>query len=141
MADNLSAPSSNPSDRRPHQNGTAGGFKRGAAVSQPIEWLIDTGAQVSCITKREASNFTLTPTGASASATTGGAGILMKTGLTTEFEIIDLTGSPKTVSSALDIGVKRNNKGSEILGMDRLRDVKAAVTWEPGGITGRLYEV
>src|SRR3712207_7841617 len=44
----------------------------------------------------------LTPTGGSASAATGGGGILMKSGLTTKFEIIDSGGLAKTVFCNLD---------------------------------------
>src|SRR5262249_43367258 len=102
MPDNLGPPTTNPNDRRPHQTGTAEGLSGGLLVTVSKEWMIDTGAQVSCITKDNADQFDLTPTGGSASATTGGGGILMKSGLTMKFEIIDSSGAAKTVSCNLD---------------------------------------
>jgi hypothetical protein len=141
MQNNLGPPSTNASDRRPHQTGSAEGFKNGVLITVSKEWLVDTGAQVSCITKSNADQFDLTPTGGSASATTGGAGILMKSGLTMKFEIIDLGSQRKPVSCSLDVGVKPDNSGSEILGMDQLVSVATAVDWDPGFRSGRLYEV
>jgi hypothetical protein len=105
-----------------------------------VEWLIDTGAVISVVTQGVANQFDLTPTGGSASATTGGGGILVKSGLKTEFEIEDLSGNSKTVTCSLDIGVKPNNKGSDILGVDQLNNVSAAIDWDPVYRTGKLRE-
>src|SRR5258708_18365732 len=80
-------------------------------------------------------------TGGSASATTGGGGILIKSGLTVVFEIIDKNGNPTEVESSLDVGVKADNDGSEILGMNDLAAVDGAVDWDPAIRSGRLYEV
>jgi hypothetical protein len=33
-----------------------------------------------------------------------------------------------------------NNNGSDLLGMDQLKDVKAAIDWDPVNRSGRLYE-
>lgn len=137
----LGAPSSDPSDRRPHQSGRAEGFDaRAQPVIEPKEWLVDTGAQISVITKSNADKFDLKLTGGSASATTGGGGILVKSGLTMVCEILGKTGRPKAVRCNLDVGVKPNNSGSEILGMDQLNAVHAAVDWNPRLRSGKLYE-
>jgi len=141
MASNLGSPSSNSSDHRPHQVGKATGYKAGNPVTVGKEWLIDTGAQISCITKSNGDQFDLTLTGGSASGTTGGGGILVKSGLTMWFEIFDKAGAPKSVSCNLDVGVKPNNSGSEILGVDQLQHVGAAIEWDPSAQNGRLYEV
>jgi hypothetical protein len=141
MASNLGPPSSNSSDHRPHQVGKATGYKAGNPVTAQKEWLVDTGAQISCITSSNAAQFDLKLTGGSASATTGGGGILVKTGLTMWFEIFDKAGASKSVSCSLNVGVKPNNSGSEILGVDQLEQVGAAVEWDPGTQDGRLYEV
>ena len=140
MPYNLSTPSGNPGDPRPHQTGKATGYKHGSGVNLSIDWMIDTGAQISVVTKSTGAQFTLTNVGGSASATTGGGGILVKSGLTTAFEIFDSAGAVKAVTSSLDIGVKLNNHGSEIIGMDRARDVGALVEWDPGTGAGRLRE-
>jgi hypothetical protein len=140
MADNLFSPSGNPSDPRPHQQGKAKGFKSGLPVTENKEWMVDTGAQISVITKSNGDKFDLTAVGGSASGTTGGGGILVKSGLTMEFEIFDTTGTAKTVTCNLDVGVKPNNKGSEILGMDQIAQVGAIVEWHPKARTGRLRE-
>jgi hypothetical protein len=141
MPDNLGAPSANFADRRPHQVGSAEGTKGGSPVGVSKEWLIDTGAQISVVTKDNADQFDLTPTGGSASATTGGGGILIKSGLTMKFEIFDSSGAVKAVFCSRDIGVKPNNDGGEILGMDQLYEVDGAVDWDPGLRKGRIYEV
>jgi hypothetical protein len=141
MAANLGCPSFNSSDHRPHQVGKATGYKGGAAITAGKEWMIDTGAQISCITKGNGDQFDLTLTGGSASATTGGGGILLKSGLTMSFEIFDKAGRRKSVSCSLDVGVKPNDSGSEILGMDQLDHVGAAVDWDPRAQSGRLYQV
>jgi hypothetical protein len=137
---NLNVSSTNASDPRPFQNGRAEGTMTGVPVRLSIEWLVDTGAMVSAITKQIGDQFDLTPTGASASATTGGAGILMKSGLTMVFTVLDVTLTNQTVNCILDVGVKSNNNGSEILGMDQIGDVNAQVRWDPVAQDGDLYE-
>jgi hypothetical protein len=98
MADNLFSPSGNSSDPRPHQQGKAKGQKNGLPVTEDKEWMVDTGAQISVITKSNGDKFDLTAVGGSASGTTGGGGLLVKSGLTMQFEIFDTTGSTKTVN-------------------------------------------
>lgn len=140
MPDNLFPPSGNPSDPRPHQHGKARGLKYGLPVAEDKEWMIDTGAQISVITKSNGDKFDLTAVAGSASGTTGGAGILIRSGLTMEFQIFDIAGSAKTVTCKLNVGVKRNDKGSEILGMDQIAHVGAIVEWDPKALKGRLRE-
>jgi hypothetical protein len=139
MVDNLSTPTGNSSDKRPHQTGMAIGANKWFQTSSvSIEWMIDTGAEIACITQAKANNFRLKNTGGSASATTGGGGILIKSGLTTEFEVIDKFGNRKTVQCSLDVGVKPNNAGSEILGMDQIENANGVVEWEPKSGKGRI---
>jgi len=140
MCGKLASSKTKLSDRRPHQTGSASGTKNGSSVTASTDWLVDTGAEIAILTKDTADRFDLLPTGGSASATTGGGGILIKRGLTTEFEIQDLSGYAKTVHSSLDVGVKPNNNGSDLLGMDQLKDVGAAIDWDPVNRSGRLYE-
>ena len=138
MADNLLAPSGNPTDPRPHQLGKARGLKNGLLVAATKGWMVDTGAQISAITKDNGDKFDLTAVGGSASGTAGGGGILVKSGQTMEFEVFDTHGVATTVTCNLNVGVKPNNKGSEILGMDQIAHVDAIVEWDPKSRTGRL---
>jgi hypothetical protein len=138
MPDNLGPPRRNPSDRRPHQDGKANGFKNGLRITENKEWMVDTGAQISVITKSNGDKFDLTPLGGSASGTTGGGGILIKSGIEVELEVFDRHGVATTVTCSLAIGVKPNNKGSDILGMDQIANVGAVVEWDPDARTGRL---
>jgi hypothetical protein len=123
---NLRASSANPSDPRPFQTGQVEGTKSHLSVTAPKEWLVDTGASLSVVTKSNADQFDLTPLGGSASGTTGGGGILIKSGLTMVFTV--------------PIGVKPNNHGSEILGMDQLAHVSAKVRWDPTAQDGDIYD-
>jgi hypothetical protein len=136
---NLSASSANPSDPRPFQTGSVEGTKNGLPLTASKEWLIDTGATLSCITKDNADQFDLTPTGGSASATTGGAGILIKTGLTMVFTVLQASGANRQERCSLPVGVKPNNAGSEILGMDQIAHVGAQVRWDPSARNGDIY--
>jgi len=141
MPNNLHASSSIPADLRPHQFGRAKGTKFGWPVDESKEWLIDTGASIAVITKDNADKFDLSVVAGSASGTTGGGGILIKRGLTTEFEVFDYAGSAVKKQCSLDMGVKPNNLGAEILGMDQLNDAGARVYWDPVNKTGKLEEI
>jgi len=118
--------------------GKVKGNKGGMPVTAKKKWLIDTGAQISVITKQNGDKFDLTVIGGSASGTTGGAGIIIKSGLTMIFKIFDRSGKSKSVNCSLDVGVKSNNAGSEILGMDQITSVGAVVEWDPTARTGGL---
>src|SRR5262245_55964887 len=131
MPNNLLPPAGNASDARPHQQGRAEGTKRRRAVSVAVEWLIDTGAQISTITAGTAANFDLKQTGGSASATTGGGGIIVKSGLQTHFEVFDRQGNPQPKSFQRNVGVKQANTGSDILGVDQIGAAGAQVEWDP----------
>jgi hypothetical protein len=137
---NLSASSANSSDQRPFQNGSVEGTKNGIPLTASKEWLVDTGATVTCITKDNADQFDLTPMGGSASAVTGGGGILINTGLTMLFTVLRTSGTNQTVRCSLPVGVKPDNVGSEILGMDQLADVGAKVRWDPSALDGDIYD-
>jgi hypothetical protein len=138
MVDNLGRFSGNASDPRPHQDGKIEGTKHGSSVTIDVEWLVDTGAEVSAITNSNANQFDLVSVAGSASATTGGGGIVMMSGVSTVFEMLDVHSNPQQVKCSLKIGVKPNNHGSEILGMDRAAYVSAVVEWDPTSRKGRL---
>ncbi len=65
----------------------------------------------------------------------------MKSGLTVVFTVLASTGLARTeTKNSLDVGVKPNNYGSEILGMDQLVDATAQVRWDPVAKSGDIYE-
>jgi hypothetical protein len=140
MPDNLSPPSASGADPRPHQNGEARGTKSGMPVSVSVEWMVDTGAQISALRQATANHFDLTAVGGSASSTTGGGGMLIKSGLTTVFEVFDTAGAAVRSTCSRKVSVKSTNAGSNILGMDQVADVGAVVEWDPVAKTGRLRE-
>lgn len=137
---NLGPKSTSPNTQRPFQSGRAEGQKSGANVSTNVEWLFDTGAMVCAVTKNVADQFDLTPTGATAKGTTGGGGIIMKKGLTITFDLEDAAGRRSTVSSNMPVGVKPNNSGNEVVGMDQMTNVNAKIEWDPGAQSGRIYK-
>jgi hypothetical protein len=137
---NLHASSTRPADPRPFQSGAVEGTKNSQPKTAAKEWLIDTGATISAITKSNAAQFDLTVLGGSASSTTGGGGILIKSGLTLVFTVLKPNGTQVQVRCSLPIGVKPNDHGSEILGMDALAQVNAKVVWDPLLQDGNLFE-
>jgi hypothetical protein len=137
---NLGPPAANRLSERPHQDGHASGTKSGAPVRIAIEWMVDTGADITTVRNATGAKFDLTATGASASPTTGGGGILVYTGLAAEFMAEDRTsGSTYPITSMQPVGVKSGNTGSEILGMDALSSNAVDVEWSPAARLGTLW--
>jgi hypothetical protein len=135
---NLAPPAGSPASQRPYQVGRALGSKAGKPVQVTVEWLIDTGADIGVVRKAIGDRFDLTPTAASASPTTGGGGIIVKSGLRVEFRAEDHHGVSHTLLVSRSLGVKSNNNGSDIVGMDQLASAGVTVSWDPGGRTGAL---
>jgi hypothetical protein len=136
---NLRGSSTNPADPRPFQTGSVEGVRGGVPLALSKEWLIDTGARISVLTKDNADHFDLTPLGGSASGTTGGGSILIKSGLEMIFTVLDSRGLQILVRCSLPVGVKPNNFGSDIVGMDQLAHVGGKVRWNPAAREGDIY--
>ena len=130
--------SSVPAACRPFQSGSAEGSKNGSPIVVNVEWMFDTGASIGALTSNTANQFDLTPTGATASGTTGGGGIIVKTGLTVVFDAENSCGINGAVKSATRIGVKPNNSGNDLVGMNQLANVGVRIEWDPSTRTGRL---
>jgi hypothetical protein len=113
-------------------------MKAGKSVQVPVEWLVDTGADIGVVDKAIGDRFDLTSTGASASPTTGGGGIIVKAGLDAEFAAEDTSGASHTIRASLPVGVKSVTTGSNIVGMDQLASFSVTVDWDPAGGTGTL---
>lgn len=137
---NLGPPAANTLSERPHQNGHASGMKSGAPVRIAIEWMVDTGADITTVRNTTGAKFDLLATGASASPTTGGGGILIYTGLAAEFMAEDrASGTASPMTSTQPVGVKSGNTGSEILGMDALSINAVDIEWSPAVRQGTLW--
>ena len=134
----LTTPAAARRSRRPHARGEARGSKRGRSVTKTVEWLLDSGADVTVVQKQVGDCFDLVATGASASPTTGSRGILMKRGMTVSVTVEDGTGVQRSAASALDVGVKPDNAGSNLVGMEQLAAAGAVLEWDPVRRTGRL---
>lgn len=121
--------------KRPHQVGAVKG--EGADGSGPhrvrVGWVVDTGAEVAVVLHRVAAAFKYNPTGASAAPTSGDAAIMMVDGLVVEFD-----ASGATLDVPGHVGVKSDNVGSNLLGMDKLEFVGASVCWSPSSGTGEI---
>jgi hypothetical protein len=137
---NLRAHKTRLGDPRPFQDGRIEGQHLGVSATETIDWLVDTGASICAITKDSADKFDLHPTGATASATSGGAGIIMKSGMTIVFTVEDSSGTNSEQTCFLDVGVKPDNQGSEVLGMDQINHCGVKVRWDPSAQTGALHD-
>lgn len=135
---NLRPSRDNPKSRRPTQPGYLLGERAGQIVWQPAEWVVDTGAEITtvradlgrqCETKAEAW---------SASPTTGVEEIRVVTGLAVEFEVQRTLWGRRRVKVAGYFGIKPDNGGSELLGMQQLAKAGSALSWNPRARTGKL---
>jgi hypothetical protein len=135
--DNLIPNPANPDDRTPFQRGAAqGDAPGGGRANEQKNWVIDTGAQISCISAANAANFATTPV-AGGAAGVNGPPLVIVTGVTMLFQVIDRNGRPKNVSCNLPVAITPTD---DIIGTDQLSDQHAQLDWCADTRTGRLYE-
>lgn len=103
-----------------------------------VEWLVDTGSSISVIWNSLGSLFDVQSVALTAGGTTGGGGIQVTTGITTEFQVQDARGVVTTVQTSRYVGIKSTDAASNILGMDAVAAVGATVVWNPAFETGML---
>lgn len=110
---------------RPHQSGKVVGPRRHDGIPSyvPIDWVVDTGAEITAVHRSIGRLFRYKSTGASASPTTGGRGIQIVQGISAEFSVTDPAGICTQILSPGRVGVKSNNSGSNILGMEQVANV------------------
>jgi hypothetical protein len=113
---NLHALSSKERDPRPFHHGFAEGVKNHLPVTQGIEWLVDTGANVSARTASKAALFDLTLLGGAVFTTTGGGGMVTMLGVTMVFSVLDATGTDQQVRCSLPIAVNPTTTAATYLG-------------------------
>jgi hypothetical protein len=129
---NLGPSGRDPGNRRPFQAGRVLGDQQGVSTATTVEWLVDTGADIVTLWDSVGSPYDVVHSvGASASPTTGGGGIQVVTGIDAEFDVEDATGNSKTVTVAGFVGIKSNNAGHNLLGVEQLTGAGATVEWDP----------
>jgi hypothetical protein len=130
---NLGGTSSNPVSRKPYQAGKVRGVRNGTAVELAKEWMVDTGAEYSVISKSNADQLDLTPTGATSGV------FVIKTGLKMVFTVKNAQGVDEEVECDLPVLVAPDDTYGDILGMDQIAHVGARVRWRPGDRSGDIY--
>lgn len=136
----LGPPTSKPGRRTPFQIGRARGVDRaGSPREVDIEWLIDSGADVPVIQDRVAKTFTLKATGGTASPTVGAVTMLMYEGLEVE-ATVDQGGYLVPRAAPVDVGVKPNDQGSNLLGVAALHAMHATIVWSARRQAGVLLD-
>lgn len=120
-------------EQRPFQRGRIIGKRGGADFAVEVDWLIDTGAEISTVWDSVGAAFdTQVAVGVTASPTTGGGGIQVVTGLTAEF-----TGFEGAFASARQLqarglfGIKDTDASDNLLGMEQIALAGATIVWDP----------
>lgn len=123
---------------RPHQLGRVCGKRNGIRHEVTVEWLVDTGADLTVVRADVGTQFDARPVGLTAAGTTGGGGIQVVTGLSAEFSVLHPIRGSQRVLAHRYVGVKSNNAGSNLLGMEHLAEVGARIIWSPRYARGAL---
>ena len=118
--------------------GAAVGTRGGLPEAVALEWLVDTGADISVLRKSVGSRFDVLPFAATASPTTGGGGIQVVTGIEAEFEVHSARSGPQTVRVGGPLGIKSNDAAGNLLGIEQLVGAGATVAWNPATRSGIL---
>ena len=129
--------------RRPQQAGRVIGLDPSGTYehSAPVTWVVDTGAEVTLVRDRVGSQFGYKPVKGVCGKSTTGDSFYLVTGLQAEFSVEShdgQDGSVSTVRSGRRIGIKRNDAGSDLLGMSQVSDVCATVHWNPRTGSGSM---
>jgi hypothetical protein len=107
-------------------------------AARDVEWVIDTGADITVVRNSVCSGFDVTPRALSASSTTGGRDIQVVTGLVAEFDVEDISKNQRRIRADGYIGIKPNDANSDLLGMKQLADADVTVSWNPAIQKGSL---
>jgi hypothetical protein len=113
-----------------------------ASDNSPLEvqvaWLADTGATFAVVRDGIGRQFQSTSTGVQGSGTTGGGGIQYVLGLVAEFKAIDASGGTTTARCGRWMGIKDNDEGDDLLGMEQLACHDVKIEWDPRSGQGEL---
>ena len=138
----LSFPLSQPSQRRPHQSGFALGTKGGAPVREPVEWLVDTGADIGSVNGTIGGKFDTSSVVGVSAHPLAGAAIAVVTGIDVEVSILDtstgVSGPQQTAGGRRYVAVSSRTGGTNLIGMNQLAELQATVRWCPNTQTGAL---
>lgn len=121
-----------------HSGEASGTTPAGAPLSLPIEWLVDTGAEICALQHKLGAQFSYSTLALKATGTTGGPAISVVRGIDVRFTVEDATGNSRLVQTSGRVAVKSNDAGSNLLGMEQIKSVSAEVRWDPTSGTGSL---
>jgi hypothetical protein len=124
---------------RPFQPGRAIGTYLGAPHSEPVDWLIDTGADWSALLPSTAANFSTFPAPAN-TAPPAGTAYRLASGIEVECTVNTWSGPVTQTASTPVIAIKARNVGSNLIGIPQLAAVNAEVRWNPSKQTGELCQ-
>lgn len=128
-----------PGSARPFQAGHAvGTIGASTGHREPVDWLVDTGADWSAVLPVVAHQFV---TGTPVNATTappGGAAFYLANGIDVEFTVLTAAGPVIVRPPTPVIAVKAANAGCNLLGMPELVAERAVLRWHAAGSTGEL---
>ncbi len=128
-----------PGSSRPFQSGYAVGTTAGRPHQEPVDWLIDTGADWSAVRPSVAASFTIST--ANLPANTGppaGAAYYLASGIDVRFTIATGQGPVTVTSPTPVIAIKRSNVGSNLLGVPQFIAENVEVRWDARTCTGQL---
>lgn len=127
---------------RPFQPGRAIGAYQGAPHSEPVDWLIDTGADWSAVLPSTAANFTTLPAPVPANtAPPAGTAYRLASGIEVECTVNNPYSGPVTQTASTPvIAIKARNVGSNLMGIPQLTALNAEVRWNPSKRTGELCQ-
>jgi hypothetical protein len=128
-----------PGDSSPHQLGAAQGDApppAGGLANEQKNWLIDTGAGVSCITQENLEHFVPTRSSFGQIVQADGSVVAVQTveGITMVFQVEDEDGNPHNLTCNLPIVVA----GFDIIGNDQLAHLHVRVSWDADTGSGKL---
>jgi hypothetical protein len=108
----------------------------------PVEWLIDTGADISGVNGTVGGTFATTGVkGATANPLWGAVGFTVVKGIQVELDVVDTSLKVQTVATKAPTrytAVRNQARGINVVGMNHLAELKATVEWNPDNQSGDL---
>jgi hypothetical protein len=134
----LRSPGASPHSLRPAVGGSLRGVFGAPAAARPVEWILDTGAEITTVRRSVGEGLGATPTAWTASPTTGAGGIRVVDGLAVSFEARDADGAPRAVTVGGYVGIKDTDRMGDLLGMQQVALGRARIFWDPAARRGVL---
>lgn len=123
---------------RPFQSGHAVGTSGGLPHMEPVDWLIDTGADWSAVLPSLAQSFTTTNPVNANTAPPAGQAYRLAAGIDIRFTVLANHVSVTTTSRTPLIAIKATNVGSNLIGIPELVTEDVEVRWHAKRQAGEL---